>query len=325
MVSNKNRKVIGIFILAVIVCSVAGYMIYKQTLTSEEKTITVVTDEGPITVVLKCPLPSLPRQIPHLKIVNRSITAEQARTIAEEVFNLTGTVRRWNHAYEVTKAGTDTFILYDLGGFVWRAYYYGPHVAPLEENAERVAERFVEKLKDKELTPRHPLIEIEEGRVTESSVGDTVEIVFNLKFKGIVMGEIKVNVGEGGVIAGVLGDWREVTPEGNISLMTVEEERKLLPEKLIQELNRELSRYSVSRSSYPYIKKVTVEDITLEYFSGGLTEFQDHLLPIYLFDFKLEWEGKNVDLVYGPEVTYCSALSATDGEYIYGLSLTGIS
>lgn len=321
--SNKNRKVIGIFILVVIVCGVAGYMIYKQTLTSEE-TITVVTEEGPITVVLKCPLPSLPRQIPHLKIMNRSITAEQARTIAEEVFNLTGTVRRWTHAYEVTNAGAGTFILYDLGGFEWTAYYQGPHVAPPEENAKTVAERFLEKLRDKELTPRHPQIEIEEGRVTESSIGDAVEIVFNLKFEGIVMGKIKVNVGEGGVIAGVLGDWREIMPEGNISLMMVEEELKLLPEKLVQELNRELSQYNISRSIYPYIKKVTVEDITLKYFSWWLTEFQDHLLPIYLFDFKLYWEGGNLDLVYGPEVTYNSALSAVDGEYIYGLSLTGI-
>ena len=268
-------------------------------------------------LVLNCTIPSVPGEIPNLKVENRNITAEQASAVAEEVFNLVGSVRRIEDAYLVENEAR-LFVIFDQGGFLYDHGPYGGN-SPSGETAKQVAGELLGKLRDNGLTPSHPSVEIENA---DPSIDSAVRVTFPIKFENISIGEIAIDVGEGGEVVQARGDWKEVIPEENISIMTPKEELDILPEKLTQHLEEELERYGVP--GYPSITKIIVQNIAPPTYFVTLTAPQDYLLPIYLFEFKIEWSSKHP--VYDDSnLIYSVALSAIDGGYVYGTSLTGIA
>lgn len=272
-------------------------------------------------LALNCSLPNTPEKIPNLKIENRGLTSGQVSAIAKNVFNLIGPVSEKYSGFTIEE-GTNSLTIYQQGGFIYRngRFPQGEYSAPSEEEAMSAAKGFLEKLKINALVPSHPSIEIGEPEVSElTTIGSTTQVGFGLKFENLPVGKISINVGEGGEIWGALGDWREIKPEGYINIMSIDKALELLPEGLIHELERELEKYDIT--SFPSIRKITVQDVSIEYYSKWLSEPQDYLWPIYLFRFEIEWSGKH-PCPYG---RYYAALSAINGEYIYGLSLTGIS
>lgn len=322
--SRKRILVASILIMIIVAGVVAGYALYSQYRVSGERTYSVSTEEGLVEVAFENPFPVLPKEIANLKIVNRSMTADETQTAAKEIFNLEGTIERWQNAYMVQNEMPDTLYIYDLGGFHWQSYYPGPVVDPSSDEIKPAAEAFVENLKTHGLTPAHPSVEIDECVVSNvSTMGGTVQTVFDLKFVGLRVGQISVNVAYEGKIAAAYGRYREIMPEQNITLMSVEEELKSLPQKLIQALNQDLQRHNMNTSAYPRMKRIAVESVTLEYFSWDLSEPQDYLLPVFVFTFKIDWETPH--LPYPSDHIYYCALSATNATYIYGSSLTGIS
>ncbi|MHA1582302.1 MAG: hypothetical protein ACTSYM_07420 [Candidatus Baldrarchaeia archaeon] len=287
--------------------------------------------EESIEVVVNCSLKGFPVEVLNLKIINRNLTAEQAENVAKEVFNFTGIVKRCSslHCYEISNiTDTDCKILYlfDLGGFQysWRGYwevFENPN-PPSVEKALKIAYGFLGKIKKNKLVPNCPLIQIGKGKIdNETTVGSTVQISFDLLANDIVMGDIIINVGEEGVIVAALGRWREVVPKGNITILSINAALNLLPKRILEELDRELKEYNIK--DYPQPKKIIVHNVTLRYFSKWLSEPQDYLLPIYIFTFEIKWEETGREYFHYP--MYYMALSALDGSYIYGLSLTGIS
>jgi len=111
---------------------------------------------------------------------------------------------------------------------------------------------------------------------------------------------------------------RSITPEQAKTI--AEEVVNLLPEKNLEKLDEDLKKYNISTFSRP--EKITVQSVELRYFSWDLSTAQEYLLPVYYLTFEIEWkEGQPC-----PEYPiYYAALSALDGTYVYGLSLTGIS
>lgn len=273
----------------------------------------------PPSLVLNCSLPNVPEKVPNLKIESRELTPEQVSAIAEEVFDLTGPAGEKYGGFTVEK-DRSSLTIYPLGGFIYRAgrFPQGGYSPPSEEEAVGAAEGFLERLRANALVPSHSSIEIGEPEVSESTtIGSTTQVDFELKFEDLPVGEISVNVGEGGEVWGALGDWREVRQEGYVNVMPIDEALELLPESLTHELERELEEHDIA--SFPSIGKITVQGVRVEYYRKWLSEPQEHLWPVYLFRFEIEWSGEHPN----PYDMYYAALSAVDGEYIYGRSLTG--
>lgn len=173
---DKKRIWVASVLVAVIVAGVvAGYVLYSRSLMGEERAYSVLTKEGLVEVLLEKPLPVLPEEIVNLRIVNRSLTADEARTVGKEVFDLEGTVERWQTAYMVESEKADILHLYDLGGFDWRSYYPGPWVEPSMDEVKPAGEAFLADLRARGLIPTDPLIKIDEGVVSDAStMGGTV-------------------------------------------------------------------------------------------------------------------------------------------------------
>lgn len=248
--------------------------------------------------------PTVPSEIPRLKVIYREVTPELVTKVAKEIFGFTGEVKEGSGtlnlldaveggALRVVNYPYDKLCIYGSGKI---KYYHGPeHIySPIttltNEGAKKVADNFLEKVK--ELLPQNPDVKMELRKVGPGSVQifetpgkngigyirqiDYLSVIYGIKFKEFPIegAYVVIRVREGGIVEDFALIWREFEEEnGSIPVITPEEAlERLRCGKIIDE-------------PLSSIRKVTIENIKLGYYLVPPIELskQDYLIPVYLF------------------------------------------
>jgi len=237
-------------------------------------------------ILIECPLPSMPSEVPNLKTVQRSdITEEKVKMIATELFGLTDPPIRspYFEAYRIRSGNADLWIT-DYGSIDY--YESGlvglesPKNLPTTDDAKSIAEEFLEKIQSYGMTPQKSQVEIEFHDVVfgcQSVFENNLTIVyywdvrFAIKFENMKIGEAEISVGDNGRIVGVQGSWREFEQSGNIRVIT--------PMQAIELIPTEGDGKMLSST-----QKIQITQITLEYWDNkSIQDNQDDLKPVYMF------------------------------------------
>jgi len=245
---------------------------------------------------LDCSLPEIPEEIPHLKIVPCAVTSEEVKIAGEGIFGFTGDVDEIPEA-EGGRFGVwnppQLFRVYSVGAVEYwdRELSRGTLVQPdlpSYEQAKAIAENIMGKIDARGLTPRNPDMQITfegicPGEITivvkenvRKEIIQYLNVGFTLKFKEFKIdgpgAKISVGVGENNEIVHFRGIWKEVEENGYIPI-------RITPEQAIEKLK---SGHSIPVEGLRS-RKAIVKGIELGYYSRALSETQDYLLPIYLF------------------------------------------
>ncbi|MEM3627490.1 MAG: hypothetical protein QXZ25_05640 [Candidatus Bathyarchaeia archaeon] len=175
---------------------------------------------GSVAATLNCTLPQVPKEVPVLRIVERSYTNAELTKIARELFNMSGELEPYgiygfrDGSREVT-LGPDGSVLFD--------YYVNEPRAPLRvtfQEARSIADSFLKKVMEYGLAPKSPDIQIEFSEVGASEyygIGGMIYptvicVSYRTLFRGIpiVRGSVHVYIGGSGEIVEFLGAWRNV-------------------------------------------------------------------------------------------------------------------
>ena len=237
-------------------------------------------------IIINCVLPIVPNEVPNL-IVNRKedITENMVKKIAEELFNMTGELKRpdFTEAYYLHD-GQQMLWISDFGG-IWYDSGFNPTDSSVElpnyTIARNIAQKFIEKVKSYNLFPKDQQVNVEYENISvgEQSIffsGTTIEkaihylnVDFAINFDKLRIATITVSIGENGRIISFQGFWREVMEAGIIKIIK--------PEIAIEKLQS----ISYGRSTLKP-QKVIINQIKLIYFDDrGMQEHQDHLQPVY--------------------------------------------
>lgn len=289
----KNKIVLGASgVLLVLTCIVS-----LLTVLNHGSDLYSPTREGGYDeLIIDCSLPEIPEKIPHLKIVHCAITSEEVKLAAEGIFGFTGNVDKISEEegghFGIWDA-PQLFRVYSVGAVEYwnRELSRGTLVQPdlpSYEQAKAIAENIMGKIDARGLTPQNPNMQITfegicPGEITilvkenvRKEITQYLNVGFTLKFKEFKIGgpgaKVSVGVGENNEIVYFRGIWKEVEEDGYISI-------RVTPEQAIERLKSgNLIPVEGLRS-----RKAIVKGIELGYYSRALSEEQDHLLPIYLF------------------------------------------
>lgn len=244
-------------------------------------------------IVLNCPIPTVPAEVPNLKVVEHDITPTLIVEVGEGLFGFSGDIEEISDGLGLWmgRPGDLSNPSRELWMFNSGAIHYisgkdhpryVPNSLPSYDQAREIAENFIQTIKDRGLTPRDPHI-----RITFSSIGPGavsvrkeenivhyLSVQFELKFDELRIGgpggKVSVLVGENGEIVGFRGFWRDVERDGNILI-------RVTPEEALEKLKTGLQ-----------VKKAIIENIMLGYYSVPILERQETLWPAYFFQLASE-------------------------------------
>jgi len=247
-----------------------------------------------VTAILNCSLPVVPREVPVLSVVKRNYTDTEAKTIATEVFDMSGepnvTMKEWSTGgtqLTITN-GTQTLWLFNDGSIFYFLDFdeYTEHIKlPEFSEAKKTADEFVAKFLGKAkscgLLPISSSMEIvfskvdfSEWRGSPESVEPVeIAVTYSILYNGIPLvneGDIAVMIGDNGKITQFHCLWKNVA-FGNRILISIS------PEQAIENMG---SHTSLGRSTAE-IQNITINNIELGYFSSPPLMGVDELLPAY--------------------------------------------
>lgn len=256
-------------------------------------------------IVLTCSLPQVSDEMPRLRVIEREISEENVRSIAEELFGFTGEVREYEGDMWV-RAGSRTFQYYYTGDFRYIDFEDQPTGHLTDEEAREIADAFMENVKALGLTPQNPHLKIEPtGEVTPSMYVNghvtRLRARFRLMFDDFEIwgAGASVEVGLEGGILGFWAFWRDIEEEGTVSITVT-------PMEALESLASESPWTIIPMRMW----KVIIEQIDLTYFCESFGN-RDYLHPIYLFTMTLlEWGGD--------EYHFSAAISAIDEPEVVG-------
>jgi hypothetical protein len=247
-------------------------------------------------IILACPLPDVPNEMPRLKVVDREITPELVKSIAEDVFGFTGEVEEEPYPEGALRiwAPPHHLLMYPTGGIG----YGGPEpptsiITLTNDEAKAIAENFLENMRTYGLMPQNPDInvifdDVKPGATTSTGEIRYLRVSYSFKFKDFPMYEdfpgrarAIVNIWEGGIVTGFALVYKEVEENGTVQRVTpMEALRAFAPE----------SPFGLEW------RKAIVKQIDIAYYYSTY-EKQDYLNPIYLFTITLTKEGRQKDNV----------------------------
>lgn len=206
-------------------------------------------------IQVNCPLPEVPENVPKFKIVYRDVTSKEIKGVAENVFGLEGKVseskdsgkegfvsglRIENSGEELTMLSSGA-IRYTTGE---EGFHYRPETLPSNENARKIAENYMEMIKESGLIP--PGYEVESDGVgpgAESVMGDNGKIVhyltvsFEVTYHGFpVETDAYVDIGENGKVLAFAGAWRRAKEDGVIDIVPPENALDRLESKVTEQV-----------------------------------------------------------------------------------------
>ncbi|EHQ34757.1 hypothetical protein [Methanoplanus limicola] len=177
-------------------------------------------------------------------------------------------------------------------------------VLPSKEEAIIIADEFLEKTNTYQKDAFIKNVEVNQKQQVwksgatkpEKSYDVTTAVRYARNFDGIpVYGdEFSVIIGDGGEVVGMVKNWREVEPSGNVQLRTVE--------NAYEDLCNQNTVYPVNLAEFD---TVTINDISLGYWMEPRIYEQNKVVPIYVFS-GTATRGKLTD----PFIEYVYALES---------------
>lgn len=291
---KKTMSVLVSLLLGVCACVSVAYQLASAPAPAEAK------------LVVSCSLPEAPSEVPHLKVVDREITSELVKDVAENMFDFTGeveeladtplpvdypsgTLRIWAPPHELIMLGTG-YVMY------YRSSETSPIVSLTEEQAKAIAENLLEKARVHGLMPQSPDVQMTSGSVGVNSTGTrhvwrdgklvvikenlSLAVAYSFTYKGspIRNASVVVEVREGGVVTMFSICWMEIEEEGVTSIVT--------PQEALGRLESGNTLGSGLRGSY---RKAVVKNVELGYRKPTMMEIletgklPDYLPPAYMF------------------------------------------
>ncbi|MCK9278849.1 MAG: calcium-dependent protein kinase [Methanoculleus sp.] len=229
------------------------------------------------------------------RVVPATVTEEQVREIAEP-FGLSGEPKAVSEVtgeyllVDTSKEPEEQVSVYAHSGGV--AYHILDLELPTEvtrqpdlptdAEAEKIALTFLEKTGMQSPDARVVKTEVNQkqevwksgGSEPEVSYDVTKAVRFGRSFDGLpVYGdEFAVILGDGGEVVGLVKTWREVTPDGNVSLRS--------PEGAYEDLR-------AARTVRPHVggeyDQITIENVAIGYWMEPRGFVQDLVRPVYVF------------------------------------------
>ncbi len=229
------------------------------------------------------------------RVVPAAITEEQVRKIAEQ-FGLSGEPKAASEAtgefllIDALKEPEEQVSVYAHSGSV--AYHildkeFPTEVTrqpalPADAEAEKIALAFLEKTGMQSPDARVVKTEVNQkqevwkagGSEPEVSYDVTKAVRFGRSFDGqpVYGDEFAVILGDGGEVVGLVKTWREVTPDGNVSLRS--------PKEAYEDLR-------AARTVRPHVggeyDQITIENVTIGYWMEPRGVVQDLVRPVYAF------------------------------------------
>lgn len=253
---------------------------------------------GSVELVLSCPFPDAPAEVPYLKIMRRELTPELVKRVAEEVFGFTGEIREYEGGLRIDN-GRRRLEVFSSGSLMFADLDRPPIVHPREEEARAVAEKTLEKARAYWLVPRNPDVTVtlrsvsighsgadykptEDGFVLLEKYVYTISVIYDLKFRDLVIRGIGIGieVGENGQLKKFTSFWGDVEVDGNVTIVTP-----------MEAFERLMSGTGLVLPRGP-IEGVIVKSIDLGYDRGPVDERRNYLMPVYLFRSVLLREGR---------------------------------
>lgn len=320
---GKLKKV-AIAVVVLLVLSF-GYFALSQPSPFQGEQSTFLS--GSTTFVLDCPLPEVPHSVPILNVERIYFDENEAIAIARgEPFNMTGELDTIQRPYPdggiaievragfefdengklIALKGDHMLQLFyegpvEYNGPGWSGYDYPPTLST-EEDARRIAEEFLKKVKESGCFYPKPPLEVVINEVcagSSTSIENTSwinywSVIYELKYENMpILGAGgSVSIGAGGTVVGFGAGWRNLTPGPEVEITVT-------PEDAMNELRS------------PFMStpaKMIVEKIELGYWTKIILERQDQALPVYVFSGTAIFED-------GDEMGFAYPVPATNLDY----------
>jgi len=238
-----------------------------------------------VQIILNCSIPET-SGFSGIKAINRGFSKQQAIDAALGLFDMSGPCAKTylfsTESYAITD-GPYSFIFFTYSGsIIYRGLPvslpdYIPSNLPTKDEARKIAENFLEKVKNSELMPRNPALKVEfndmGGAETIADRNGTIiyriihywAVNFRAAFNGIKMmgpgADITLSIGDNGEIVGFEGRWEEVEAE---------------PANLITP-QQVLERLGYGRVVENPKSTVIIQSISPAYWVDN----EDHIVPVY--------------------------------------------
>lgn len=297
----KKRGLMLIFVLLILPACVGSFLIIPRF-----GLISALGKSGNQEFIISCSLPSVPKNVPYLKVVYSDVNPEEAKRLTKEIFGFNGNIKKIPPLNFLENGGVGGLFVENLkrkawffrsGAIAYSAGKDGPHYIPKHlpsyEEAKRIAEAFIEKVKTYNLVPSNLKIDFVEVGPAEISIIENKKIInslsvtFKLSYENIkITGSgVHVTIGENGEILSFGGLWRKVEKRGYIPITVT-------PENALVMLKSQKTAY----------KRIEIKSIELAYLLEPVDVVQESLPPIYLF-----WCFPE-----GEEDGYCKIIPATE-------------
>ncbi|MCJ7770167.1 hypothetical protein MUP37_01170 [Candidatus Bathyarchaeota archaeon] len=277
-----------------------------------------MTGEKYVMATLNCSLPEIPDRVPFLRVVRREYTDAGAKSVATEVFGMTGELNVTRPAISSNGTvirvvnGTQTLEMYEDGALRYIPNFQEagynitlPELSQAKEIVVQSIDRFLKKAESSCLKPNctlqivffkvdyacwyaippSPTVPVE-IRVSYKVLYDAIPLIFK--------GSFYVTIGDSGKILEFRCYWRNVEPADRLSITVT-------PEQAIENMG---NNSDIVGRNPRQVREITINSVQLGYFTPSPLLRTDKLLPAYEIMFVATFED-------GFQSTYETYVSST--------------
>jgi hypothetical protein len=301
-VANMNRisKIVLSFLL---ITAAVGSLYFGLTEFQRQRTFKIllpssirgVTGDEYVMATLNCSLPEIPDKLPFLRVVRQDYTDAEAKSIAEEVFEMTGELHVTRPAISLNGTvvrvvnGTQTLEMYEDGALRFMPNFQEagynivlPELSQARGIAGQFIDRFLKKAESSYLKPNCSLqivlsevdyacwYAIEPSPTVPVEIRVSYRVLYNaipLIFKG----SFYVTIGDSGKILEFRCYWRNVEFVDSIGITVT-------PEQAIENLG---NNSDVLGRNPHQVKEISINSVRLGYFTPSPLLGTDKFLPAY--------------------------------------------
>lgn len=312
-----SKKAIMVVAAAILLLSF-GYFVSPQP--NSPQSGRSIFKSGPTTYVLNCSLLEVPQSVPVLDVEGVDISENEAIAIARATpFNMAGELNARDLSFDQENMMAvqirreedheliNELILFREGPIeyngLWSDYTSPPNL-PTKERARRIAEEFLKKVEDSGcFFPKPPLELVFKGvHVGEFFARENTSwvvywnVAYELRYENMPIAghsAVSVSVGHGDSVVGFRAEWRNLRPGSKVKItVTPEEAFRRLPGQPFKTTEK---------------IKIIIKRIVLGYWPQPISDRQNRVLPVYLF------EGTAME--HGEEQEFTWPVPATNLEY----------
>ena len=283
-----------------------------------------MTGDRYVMATLNCSLPEIPDKVPFLRVVRQEYTDAGAKSIATEVFGMTGELNVTRPAISSNGTvvrvinGTQILEMYEDGALRYIPNFQEagynitlPELSQAREIAVQFIDRFLKKAESSCLKPNCTL-QIVFSKVDYACwyaipPSPTVPVEIRVSYKVlynaiplIFKGSFYVTIGDSGKILEFRCYWRNVEPADPLSITVT-------PEQAIENMG---NNSDIVGRNPRQVREITINSVQLGYFTPSPLLGTDKFLPTYEIMFVATFED-------GSQSTYETYVSSTTASIPY--------